>query len=86
MSDPLLRRAHPRYLVHKTVSYSYHGKQFLTLTLDLGPGGMKVNTHSCLPEEEHLNLKLILGADSIWPRGRIAYSRFLADKETFSGV
>jgi hypothetical protein len=86
MSDPLLRRTYPRYRIHKIVSYSYGGKEFITLTLDLGLGGMKLSTYSSLPQDERLSFKLVLGVDSIGPRGRIAYSRFLSDNETFSGV
>jgi len=61
MAVPLLRRAHPRYLVHKIVSYTHGGKDFLTLTVDLGLGGMRINTHFPLPKDEFLNFRLVLG-------------------------
>jgi CheY-like chemotaxis protein len=80
------RRIHARYTVQKIVSYAYSGKQFLTLTLDLGLGGMKIKTHLHLPIDECLDFKLILGKDPIWPSGRIAYSGVLANQESASGV
>jgi hypothetical protein len=81
-----LRRSHPRYSVQKIASYHYGGKNFLTLTLDLGLGGMKVKTHDHLAEDERLNFKLVLGQDSVWLKGRIVYSQFLTDKQCVSGI
>jgi hypothetical protein len=46
---------------------------------------MKIKTHYYLPQDEHLDFKLVLGANSIWPRGRIAYGRFLHN-QMVSGV
>ena len=83
---PLPRRSHPRYLVNKIVSYRHEGESLLTLTLDLGLGGMKIKTHVPVPKHEGLKFKLVLGADSIWPRGRIAYSRFIPGQRMVSGV
>jgi hypothetical protein len=87
--SPLLlppRRIHPRYPVQKIASYQYRGKDHLTLTVDLGLGGMKIRTHERLSEEEHLDLRLVLGRDSIRMRGRIVYSQFLPEKAGVSGV
>lgn len=86
MTFPPQRRNHPRYPVRKIASYRYGDKQFLTLTLDLGLGGMKINTCFFLPEEENLNFKLVLGTNSTWLKGRIAYSRFDSDNQSVSGI
>jgi hypothetical protein len=83
---PLSRRNHRRYLVNKIVSYRHEDQSLLTLTLDLGLGGMKIKTHAPLPKDRRLKFKLVLGADSIWPRGRIAYSRFMSGHQMVSGV
>ena len=83
---PQPRRSHPRYPIHRIVSYRYEERSVLTLTLDLGLGGMKIKTLDSLPKNEHLRFKLVLGADSIWPKGRIAYTRFLDGEEFVSGV
>lgn len=81
-----LRRSHPRYPVQKIASYHYGGKSLLTLTLDLGLGGMKIKTHQHLCEDERLIFKLVLGRDSIQLKGRIVYSLLLPDKQSVSGV
>jgi len=83
---PLPRRSHPRYPVHKLVSYRYEDRSVLTLTVDLGLGGMKIKTQYPLPKDKCVKFKLVLGADSIWPKGRIAYSRFLSGQQSVSGV
>jgi hypothetical protein len=83
---PLPRRDHPRYPVQKIVSYRSEDQALLTLTLDLGLGGMKIKTHALLPKDKRVKFKLVLGADSIWPRGRIAYSRFIFGQQMVSGV
>jgi hypothetical protein len=83
---PLPRRSHPRYQVHKLVSYRYEDRSVLTLTVDLGLRGMKIKTQDPLPKDKCLKFKLVLGADSIWQMGRIAYSRFLSDEQIVSGV
>lgn len=80
------RRRHPRYALHKIVSYKRKRKHFLTLTLDLAMGGMKIKTRHSLVKDERLNFKLVVGNDSIWARGRIAYSETLPDKQRVSGV
>jgi len=81
-----MRRSYPRYPVQRIASYHYGERRFLTLTLDLGLGGMKIKTNDHLPEGEHLDFKLVLGTSSIWVKGRIAYSGFLKDKQSVSGV
>jgi hypothetical protein len=83
---PLSNRSHSRYPIHKVVSYQYQGKSLLTFTLDLSMGGMKIKTQSALPRDEYLRFKLVLGANSFWLRGRIAYSRFTPDQQIVSGV
>jgi len=79
-------RGYPRYGVHKIVTYAYAAEKLLTLTLDLGLGGMKIRTHHAIPKNEQLNFNLVLGENSIRLKGRIAYSRTLPDKESVSGV
>jgi hypothetical protein len=80
------RRAHPRYPIRKIVSYQYGERQFLTLTLDLGMGGLKIRTHECLNKGEFLNLKLILGPATIRSKGKIVHSRHLPSRECFLGI
>jgi hypothetical protein len=86
MSSLHKKRNHPRYSIHKIASYHYDGRQFLTLTIDLGPEGMKVQTHFPIPKDEHLNFKLVLGAESIWLKGRIAYCGSLANNQSVCGI
>jgi len=83
---PLHRRAHPRYAVHRIASYHYKETSVLTLTLDLGLGGMKIKTHCPLPKDESLRIKLVLGANSIWVKGTVAYSQLTPDMEAVSGI
>jgi len=80
------RRRHPRYTIRRITSYSYVDKRFLTLTLDLGLGGMKIKSHCYLPNDEHLNFKLILKDNPIWPKGRVAYNGFLPNEESVLGI
>jgi hypothetical protein len=86
MSFPPEKRAYPRYPVQKIASYDWQGRQLLTLTLNLGLGGMKINSHLHLPKDECLDFKLVLGADSIRPKGRVAYSAFLPNNQNISGI
>jgi len=81
-----LRRSHSRYPVQKIASYDYDGKSFLTLTLDLGLGGMKIKTHEHLSEGRHMNCRLVLGQSSILLKGRIVYSQFVPDEQSVSGI
>lgn len=78
------RRRYPRYPVRRIVSYDYNCRQYLTLTVDLGLGGMKIKAHFYLPENERLNFKLVLETESIWVKGRIVYSRLLSDNQGVS--
>lgn len=82
----LVPRGCKRYPVHKIASYHHEGKRFLTVTMDLGLGGMRIKTHHYLPEGEHLDFKLVLGSDFVWLKGRIIYSGVLPDKQTVSGI
>lgn len=80
------RRRYPRYTFHRIVSYKRRGKQFLTLTLDLAIGGMKIKTDRPLPKDDRLSFKLVLGDHCIWLKGRIAHSGSLPDKQRVSDV
>ena len=75
-----------RHAVHKIVSYTHGRKQLLTLTLDLAMGGIKIKTHYRLPENELLNFELVMGDNSICPKGRIVYSKSLSDKQSASCI
>ena len=81
-----LRRSHQRYPTNRIVSYCHKGKRFLTLTLNLGLGGMKIKTHYRLPEGELLDFNLVLGDVSIGLKGRTVYSDFLPGKQRVSGI
>jgi hypothetical protein len=83
---PLCRRVHPRYPVHKIVSYHYEDISVLTLTVDLGLGGMKIKAHNPLPKGASLNFKVILEADAIWLKGSVVYSQLRSDLEAVSGI
>jgi signal transduction histidine kinase len=79
-------RNEPRFSLRKPISYCYGGRRFLTLTLDLGLGGTKVETSHCLPEHEELDIQLDLETDCIWPKGRTVYSKPLHERVYISGV
>jgi hypothetical protein len=83
---PPQARSDPRYPVHKIVSFDYGGRHFLTLTVDLGLEGMKIENPLSLPADEHLNFKLVLGAKCIWPRGRIISTSPLSHSQIVSEV
>ncbi|NIQ38955.1 MAG: hypothetical protein GTN81_10250 [Proteobacteria bacterium] len=86
MAQIASRRRYPRFLVQKIVSYCHGGQWFMTLTLDLGLGGMKIETYKRLPENERVEIKLVLGRDSIGPTGRIVYTQFPPEQQPISGV
>jgi hypothetical protein len=86
---PLLpeRRTHPRYPTGKIVSCSHRDKRFLTLTLNLGLGGMKIKTHYHLPQGAVLDFNLILRDFSVDLKGRTLYSQGgLPRKQKASGI
>lgn len=80
------RRASPRYKVHKIVTYTYREKPLLTVTVDLGMGGMKIKTHYKLPMNESMNFKIVLGGNTISSEGRVVYSKTLPDTGRVSGI
>jgi hypothetical protein len=86
MPSLVLRRIFPRTVVHRIVSYKHGGRRFLTLTLDLGLGGMKIGTHSDLSKDESLEFKLMLGDDCVRVKGRVVYSSYLSDNRSISGI
>lgn len=79
-------RNYPRYGVHKIVSYARGAEKLLTLTLDLGLGGMKIKACHRMAKDEQLIFKLVLGNRSIELKGRIVYSRVLPRDERVAGV
>jgi len=49
-------------------------------------GGMKIKTHYTLPENEHLSIKVVLGDNVIWSKGKVVYSKSAPDKQAVSGI
>jgi hypothetical protein len=47
---------------------------------------MRIRTHWPLPEEGSLNFKLVLGANSIWLKGKVVYNAILPGKKSVSGI
>jgi hypothetical protein len=54
--------------------------------MDLASGGMKIKTHTYLPEDEHLDFTLLLDRGSVSLKGRVVYSQFLPDTNSVSGI
>ena len=79
-------RIYPRYPLRRVVSYHHAGKRFLTLTLDLGVDGMKIETHCHLPDDEELSFKLVLGDNHIASKGRVVRSELLPRRRTVSDI
>lgn len=75
-----------RYPVQRIVSYHHADKRFLTLTLELGMDGMRIETHDRLPHGEQVNFQLVLGEHSIWSRGRVVRSEVLTRNRTVSDI
>ncbi len=80
------RRTHQRYPVKQIVSCDRAGKRFLTVTLDLGLGGMKIKTPHSLQKDEMLDMKLVLKHHSVCLKGRAVYSRLFSHEENVSGI
>jgi hypothetical protein len=81
-----LRRNHLRYPANKVISYSHRDKRLLTVTLNLGLGGMKTKTPYHLSPGELLDFTLVLGDASIGLKGRTVYSHALPNKQKISGI
>jgi hypothetical protein len=79
-------RNHKRYSVQKIVSYQEDAKNYLTVTVDLGLGGMKIKTHSTLPAGKRQPFNLFLGADSIRTTGRIVHNGTLRGRQKVAGI
>ncbi len=79
-------RSDPRFSVRKPITYSHGGKQLLTLTVNLGLGGTRIETFQYLPEHEDFDLHLDLETNAIWPKGRIVYSQQLFKGHYASGI
>ncbi len=78
-------RRYPRYPVRRLASYSYGGKRFLTVTINLGLGGMMVDLSHYLPENEQMDIQLVLGRNSIWPKVRRVHCRLRSERSYISG-
>ena len=72
--------------MQKIASYQEDGLNFLTLTVDLGLGGMKIKTHCSLPAEEDRTFNLFLGNHSIQFRGKIVHNGNLPGKQKVAGI
>jgi len=80
------RRAYQRYQVKKIVSFDHRQKEFLTLAVDLGMGGMKIKTHEKFRRNERLDFKMVLGKDSISSEGRVIYNKTPSGGQRVSGI
>ena len=78
-------RRYPRYPVRRLACYSYGGKRFLTVTVNLGLGGMMVDLSHYLPEDEQMDIQLVLGRHSIWPKVRRVHCRWCPERSYISG-
>ena len=83
---PMWSSDRSRHAVRKIVSYCYEGKQYLTLTHDLGLDGMSVENSHPLSKGERLNVRLILGKQSIRLKGRAVESRLLSGMRVVSDI
>ncbi len=81
-----LRRSHLRYPANKVIAYSHRDKRLLTVTLNLGLGGMRIKTPYHLPEGELLDFTFVLGEASIRLKGRTIYSHALPGRQKVSGI
>ncbi len=79
-------RDHTRHATRVICSYSHRDKRFLTLTLDLGLGGTKIETCRCLPKGEEVDIQLILQDNCVQLKGRTIYSHLLPGKRIRSGI
>ena len=75
-----------RHAIRKIVSYRHEGKQYLTLTHDLGLDGMSLENSHPLSKGERLNVRLILGKQSIRLKGRAVESRLLSGMRVVSDI
>ena len=80
------RRAYQRYQVKKIVSFAHKQKNFLTLAVDLGMGGMKIKTHEIFRRNERLDFKMVLGKDYISSEGRVVYNKTRSGGQRVSGI
>jgi hypothetical protein len=53
--------------------------KILTVTVDLGMGGMKIKTHYKLPKDEGMNFKIVLGDNTISLEGSVVYNTMFSD-------
>ena len=79
-------KAFLRNPLRNIVSYQHGGRHFLTVTLDLGTDGMRIETHYTIPHDEVLRFKLVLGDTSIWSAGRVVRTEFLPGNRTVSHI
>ena len=79
-------RNHQRFSARRICSYLHKGKRFLTLTVNLGLGGMKIETGHYLQKDDLLDIQLIVDNKSIWLKGRAVYSHLLSGKQIVSGI
>ena len=78
-------RRHPRYPVRRLACYNYGDKRFLTVTINLGMGGMMLDISHYVPENEEMDIQLVLGRNSIRPRVRRVHCGLSSEKSYVSG-
>ncbi len=86
MSSLLEARNHQRFTARRICSYLHRGKRFLTMTVNIGLGGMKIETGHYLQKDDLLDIQIILDDKSIWVKGRAVYSHLLSGKQILSGI
>jgi len=86
LAPPYQRRVHSRYTIHKIVSYGYGAGGFLTLTADLGVGGMKIATSQFLPRNGRFVFLITLGTKTIQAGGRVVHTRLVSMQESVAGI
>jgi c-di-GMP-binding flagellar brake protein YcgR len=86
MSQALQRRRYTRHNLQTVVAYQLGDKRFLTLTANVGLGGMAIETHSRLLRGECIRFRLVLGEELLRVYGTVVYSGERLERCCVSGI
>jgi hypothetical protein len=86
MSAERERRRHARRYLQTIVAYQLGDKRLLTLTTNVGLGGMGIKAHSRLLRGECMRFRLVLGEGLLRVYGTVVYSREGVDGCCISGI
>jgi len=80
------RRRHRRFKLSLPLAYQRGPEKDTLRTVDVGLGGIGIQTDGPILVDERLNLILLLEYEAIWPVGKVVWSKPSSDRKYNAGI